>query len=112
MAIESCEFFRITRNAIAERSEEKADDFMALIEFELGDRKFGPVVRLGVSKDMRPEHPGMLAAEPGLDESAEVDTFEVDGLLGARDLFQIAALDRPGHPLDHPAFAVGPNTFT
>ncbi len=114
--IESCEYFRITRNANTERSEEHADDLMALIESELGDRKFAPVVRLGVSKNMRPEHRGMLAAELGVD-TAEVDTFEVEGLLGARDLMQIAQLDRPElrdpphHPLDHPAFVGTPNIF-
>ncbi len=117
VATESCELFCIARNAITERSEEKADDLLALIESELGDRKFAPVVRLSVSKDMRAEHRGMLAAELGLDETAEVDTFEVEGLLGARDLFQIAALDRPElrdpphHPLDPPAFAGAPNIF-
>ncbi len=117
VAIESCEFFRIARNANTERSEAKADDLLALIESELGDRKFAPVVRLGVSKNMRGEHRGMLAAELGLDETAEIDIFEVEGLLGARDLFQIAALDRPElrdpahHPLDHPAFGGAPNLF-
>lgn len=117
MTIESCEFFRIARNAVTERSEDEADDLMALIESELRDRKFAPVVRLGVSRNMCAVHRGMLAAELGLDQTSEVDTFEVDGLLGARDLFQIAALDRPElhdpphHPLDHAALAGAPNIF-
>ncbi|MGH8658275.1 MAG: hypothetical protein ACREV4_07315 [Gammaproteobacteria bacterium] len=42
IAVESCELFRITRNAIAEKSEEQADDLLALIESELRDRKFAP----------------------------------------------------------------------
>jgi polyphosphate kinase len=51
----------------------------------------------------------MLAAERGLDEHQDV--FEVDGMLGIRDLLQIASLDLPDlrdpphHPIDHPRLA-------
>lgn len=103
LQIERWDVFRVTRNAITERSEEQANDLLELIESELRDRKFAPVVRLEVSAGMPPVHRGMLAAELGLDESTDV--FEVDGLLQKRDLFQIAALDRPDlhDPPHHPA---------
>ncbi|MCB1823630.1 MAG: polyphosphate kinase 1 [Candidatus Competibacteraceae bacterium] len=106
MVIEGCELFRVTRNAIAERDEDLADDLLVMIETELRERKFAPIVRLEVQKDMDPVHRGMLAAELGLDEASEV--FEVDGMLALRDLFQIVGINRPDlhdsphHPLDHP----------
>ncbi len=115
LAVESCELFRVTRNAIVEKSAEQANDLLELIEGELRDRKFAPTVRLEVSTDMDPVHRGMLAAELGLDE--EVDVFEVDGLMAKRDLFQIGSINRPDlrdaphHPLDHPRILHAPNIF-
>ncbi|MDG4551827.1 MAG: polyphosphate kinase 1 [Candidatus Contendobacter sp.] len=106
MAVEGCELFRVTRNAIAERDEDQADDLLHLIETELRERRFAPIVRLEVEKHMDAIHRGMLAAELGLDEATEV--FEIDGMLALRDLFQIVAINRPElhdpphHPLDHP----------
>jgi polyphosphate kinase len=103
--VKACEFFRVTRNANTERDEDTADDLLALIESELRDRKFAPIVRLQVSKGIRPHHRGMLAAELGLDEQADV--YETDELLGKRDLMEIASLDIPElhdpdhHPIDN-----------
>jgi polyphosphate kinase len=79
-----CELFRVTRNANAERNEEEADDLLSLIETELRDRRVAPMVRLELSGDTDPIHRGMLAAELGLDERADV--FETDGMLAMRDL--------------------------
>ncbi|HXH04277.1 MAG TPA: polyphosphate kinase 1 [Candidatus Competibacteraceae bacterium] len=115
MVVESCELFRVTRNAVTEHAEEKADDLLAMIESELRERKFAPIVRLEVVRNMNPLHRGMLAAELGLDE--QQDVFEVEGMLGMRDLFQIAAIDRndlhdvPHQPVDHPKLAGAPNIF-
>jgi polyphosphate kinase len=39
-----------------------------MIENELRDRKFAPIVRLEIGKGMSPMHAGMLAAELGLHE--------------------------------------------
>jgi polyphosphate kinase len=50
MEVTSCEFFRVTRNANTERDEEEADDLLALIESELRDRRFSPIVRMEVPK--------------------------------------------------------------
>ena len=106
MVVEACELFRVTRNAIAERDEDQADDLLLMIESELRERRFASIVRLEVEKNMDPIHRGMLAAELELDEVSEV--FEVDGMMALRDLFQIVAINRPElhdpsqHPLDHP----------
>jgi polyphosphate kinase len=93
MEIEACATFRVTRNAIAEREEEEADDLLEMIEIELRNRKFAPVVRLQVDKFMDAHLRGRLAAELGLDEGKDV--FEADGMLGQRDLMEIAMLDIP-----------------
>ncbi|MDH3472192.1 MAG: polyphosphate kinase 1 [Rhodospirillales bacterium] len=98
--VKTCETFRVTRNANLERDEDTADDLLALIESELRDRKFAPIVRLDTAVGIRPVHRGMLAAELGLDEQTEV--FETDVLLGMRDLMEIASLDIPElHDANH-----------
>jgi polyphosphate kinase len=114
--VASCELFRVTRNANTERDEEDADDLLALIETELRDRRFAPIVRLEVMQGMDPVHRGMLAAELGLDERADV--FEVDGgVLAMRDLMELAALevpvlhDPPHRPADHPRLQEPRNIF-
>ncbi len=115
MEIEGWEFFRVTRNANTELDEEKADDLLAMIETELRERKFAPIVRLEVAKGMHPVHRGMLAAELQLDEDADV--FEVDGVLALRDLFGIAGLDMPElhdpphSPIDHPELPAEESLF-
>ncbi|MDH3870992.1 MAG: polyphosphate kinase 1 [Gammaproteobacteria bacterium] len=109
MEIISCELFRVTRNAIVEIEEEEADDLLAMIESELRDRHFAPIVRLQIEKGMKPIHRGMLAAELGLDEA--LDVFEVESLMAMRDLFTIAGLkfpdlhDKPHKPVDHTRLA-------
>jgi polyphosphate kinase len=115
MQVVCCEFFRVTRNANTEKNEEQADDLMAMIESELQDRKFAPIVRLEIRKGMDPVRRGMLAAELALDEAADV--FEVDGMMAMRDLMEIAALeypelrDPPHFPIDHPLLQNQRNIF-
>ncbi len=115
MLIVSCEIFRVTRNANTEKDEEEADDLMAMIESELKERKFAPIVRLEVGAGMEPLHRGRLAAELELDEANDV--FEVQGMLALRDLFEIAKLDYPRlhdpphHPIDHPQLLSSRNIF-
>ena len=88
MEIDACTFFRVTRNANTELSEEdKAEDLLAMIETELRERKFAPIVRLEVASETMSAGPprACLAADLGLDE--EEDVFEVDatrGMLGMR----------------------------
>ncbi|MEA3638641.1 MAG: polyphosphate kinase 1 [Lamprobacter sp.] len=106
MEIVSCELFRVTRNAIVEPEEEAASDLLEMIETELRERHFAPIVRLEVQAGMDPVHRGMLAAELGLNEADDV--YEVGGLMGRRDLFELASLDipelhdKPHRSGDHP----------
>lgn len=109
MEIVSCSLFRVTRNAIVELDEEEADDLLAMIETELRHRHFAPIVRLQVASSMSEAHRGMLAAELGLDASADV--FEVKALMAQRNLMEIAELDipelhdPPHKPIDHTRLA-------
>jgi len=106
MEIDAAELFRVTRNANTELEEDEADDLLAMIETELRQRKLAPIVRLEVAPNMDPVHRGMLAAELGLDE--ESDVFEMEGMLGMQDLWEIVGIDEPHlhdlphHPVDHP----------
>ena len=115
MEIDGCELFRVTRNANTERSEEDADDLVAMIETELRERQFAAIVRLQVGKGMEALHRGMLAAEFGLDEGADV--AEVDGRRGMRHLMEIPTLpmpelhDPPHSPVDHPSLVSDRSIF-
>ena len=115
MEIMTYAMFRVTRNANTEQDEETAEDLLALIESELRDRRFAPVVRLEVAADMDAFHRGFLAAELGLDE--EADVFDVPGMIGMSDLMQLTSIARPElhypphAPLDHPEFVTDRNIF-
>jgi len=116
MVVESCEVFRVTRNAITEPNQEQANDLLQVIESALRERKFAEIVRLEVGWGMEEPHRGMLAAELGVDD--ERDVFAVDGIVGKCDLVEIARLDRPElhypphKPLDNPALqGDDPNIF-
>jgi polyphosphate kinase len=102
MQVQSCEFFRVTRNANTEQDEEEADDLLAMIEAELRDRRFAPIVRLEIAQGMNPVHRGMLAVELGLRE--DQDVFEIAMPLGLTDLFEIVSIDDPAlhDPPHHP----------
>ncbi len=102
MIIESCERFRVTRNAITDRSADGIDDLRQMIETALRDRKFADIVRLEVGKEMEPSHWGMLAAELEID--GDKDVVKVEGVIAGRDFFQISSIDRPDlhFPPHHP----------
>jgi len=105
MIIESCELFRVTRNAITEKWPDQAIDLLSMIESALRDRKFAEIVRLEVDGAMTRQHRGMLASELGID--SRKDVFTVDGIMAKRDLMEIVAIDKPElhfaphQPLDH-----------
>ena len=105
MSIESCEPFYVTRNANLAREADVADDLLAMIESEVRERRFAPIVRVKIQRGMDPYRRGWLAAELGLDP--EKDVFESESMLAMRHLFEIATLevpalrDPPNHPVDH-----------
>ena len=86
-----------------------------MIESELKERRFAPIVRLEVEQGMSPVHRGILAGELELNE--ESDVFEVPTLLAMRDLLELARLDHPRlhdpphYPLDHHQLKTRRNIF-
>jgi polyphosphate kinase len=116
LVIQSCELFRVTRNAITERTGEQANDLLAMIESALRDRKFADIVRLEVGPCMTQQHRGQLAADLGIDEAEDV--IEMPGIIGKRDFMEIWKIDRPTlhypphQPCDHPKLLTeDPNIF-
>jgi len=115
MQIVACEIFRVTRNANTEKDEEEADDLLAMIESELKERRFAPIVRLEVGAGMTALHRGRLASEFDLDEGGDV--FEETGMLAMRDIMELVGLDyprlhdAPHHPVDHPRIPALRNIF-
>jgi polyphosphate kinase len=98
--IRSVGFFRVTRNAIVERDEELANDLLEMIEAELRDRRFAPVVRLEVSPNLPQGFREHLARE--LEMNSLDDIFEVADVLGIRDMMELLKLERP--ELKYPPF--------
>ncbi len=115
MHVRACELFHVTRNANTDHDEESADDLLAMIETEVRERRFAPIVRIKVERNMDSFRRGMIAANFGLDEQADV-FYANDGLLAKRDLWQIALLPDqelhypPHYPVDHPKLD-SPNIF-
>jgi polyphosphate kinase len=116
MDLVSEHMFRVTRNSNTERNEDHADDLLSMIESELRDRRFAPIVRMQIEGDMDETMRGMLAAELGLDEHSDV--FNAGGdMLAMRDLFQLVGIDQPDlhdetfQPLDHPLLHASANVF-
>lgn len=114
MEILSCEFFRVTRNAIYDVDEDTADDLLDLIEAGLRKQRLAPIVRLQVQEGFDPKRLQMLTNQLGLKEN---DVFGGSGLLGLRDLMALHDLPRPSlknpahQPSEHPDLLTGRNIF-
>ncbi len=111
MEMISYDYFRVTRDADFEVSDE-ADDLLQAVEDELRRRRFGEVVRLEVGASMDPVLRSRLIEWLDVDEH---QVYDVEGLLDLSDLWQIAELDghqdlrqTPWTPLTHPALLPGP----
>jgi polyphosphate kinase len=89
MEVVSVHPFRITRNADLRRDEEEAEDLLAMISEELRERRFAPVVRIEVAREMPDYDRRLLMRELALEAE---DVYEVDGLLDLTDCNQIADL--------------------
>jgi polyphosphate kinase len=115
MEIVRCDLFRVTRNANTELDEEEADDLVEMIETELKERRFAPIVRMQVLEGMPTFQRGRLAAELNINENDDV--FVVPEMLAMRDLFELSKLDYPHlhdpthHPVVHPQLETERNIF-
>jgi polyphosphate kinase len=111
MEVVSHDFFRVTRDADFEVSDE-ANDLIEAVEDELRRRRFGEVVRLEVGAGMDPSLRTRLIDWLNVDE---VQVYDVEGLLDLGDLWQIASIkDHPDiawpswNPVTPPALATAP----
>ncbi len=99
--------FRITRNTDIEIQEDEADDLLELIEENIKRRKFGPVVRLEMEKDM-PDFMVDILTE-NLEVSKE-DIHFTDGHLGLSNVMELYKLPA-AHLKEKPFHALMPTVF-
>jgi polyphosphate kinase len=93
MNIQEYHPFRITRDADLELEEDEADDLLLAIEQELRKRRMGGTpVRLEIQTQTPESVRTRLLQDLDLTEK---DVYEVDGLLGLRDLMYFMALPLP-----------------
>lgn len=90
--IEAALLFRVSRNADIALEEDRDNSLRELIEEQLRQRKFEPVVRLEFRSDADPALRRTLIDRFGLGEN---DVYDLDGLLDYTGLFELASLNRP-----------------
>jgi polyphosphate kinase len=91
LEILSSYLFRITRDADIEIQEDEASDLLATIEQEVRRRRFGAVVRVEVTPQTPKRMRKLLMKQL---EVADIDIYEVAGILGPADLMALVKLDR------------------
>ncbi len=105
MTIQECHPFRVTRNADLSVEEDEADDLLFAIEQELRKRRVGKsAVRLEIHTSTPKAIRDRLMADLKLED---MDVYEIEGLLGLKDLFFFLSLPCP-HLKDAPWSAVVP----
>ncbi|MBA3582520.1 MAG: polyphosphate kinase 1 [Gammaproteobacteria bacterium] len=115
MEVLAYECFHVTRNSNTERDESNADDLLELIESELRDRKFAPIVRIVVEHNMDTQRRQFLINELGLQQQ---DVYDTEHMMALRDLWELVGIERPDlhdtphHPLDHPLLSAHQSIFT
>jgi polyphosphate kinase len=113
MEISERTFFRLTRDADFEVSDE-ADDLLEAVQLELRMRRFGGVVRVEVAASTSAAMLDRLKRGLG---ATDDQIYLVRGLLDLGDVMQLALLDRPELkdepwvPVTHPRFAAGPSVI-
>jgi polyphosphate kinase len=91
--VQECHPFRVTRNADLSVEEDEADDLMLAIEQELRKRRVGKsAVRLEIQSSMPENVKDRLMQDLRLEE---IDVYEVEGLLGLKDLMSFLSLPCP-----------------
>ncbi|PAX53502.1 polyphosphate kinase 1 [Brunnivagina elsteri] len=94
MNIQEYHTFRITRDADLGLEEDEADDLLLAIEQELRKRRVGGTpVRLEINPQTPEAVRSRLLQDLELDDT---DVYEVEGLLGLRDLMYFMSLPLPG----------------
>jgi polyphosphate kinase len=102
MLVESASLFRVCRDAEVELQDDDGESKRALVERELKQRRFEPVVRLEVEPNADPAMVAELTQRFALTPD---DVYEMAALLDYTTLFEIAGLevetlrDRPWTPL-------------
>jgi polyphosphate kinase len=89
MTVREAYLFRVTRDADLDLQEDEADDLLRAIESELQRRRFGEPVRLEIERGMPEYMRDFLLRSLDL---AEVDCYEVDGIMALSDIWQIVNL--------------------
>ncbi|MFB2837268.1 polyphosphate kinase 1 [Floridanema evergladense] len=93
MNVQECYAFRITRNSDIALQEDEADDLLLAIEQELRKRRIGgSTVRLEIDATASDWVRNTLVRELDLSEN---DVYDVNGLLGLRDLMSFMQLPLP-----------------
>ena len=93
MIVQECHPFRVTRNADLSVEEDEADDLLLAIEQELRKRHIGKsAVRLEIHSSVPQSIREQLMQDLGLEE---IDVYDIDGLLGLKDLFYFMSIPRP-----------------
>jgi polyphosphate kinase len=92
--------FRVTRDTDYDVSDE-ADDLLQAVEDEIRRRRFGEVVRLEVDRAMDDRLRAQLVEALRIEAD---QVYEVEGLLGVSDLFEIADVSEFGE-LRYPPFS-------
>jgi polyphosphate kinase len=93
MIIQECYPFRLTRNADLSVEEDEADDLLLAIEEELRKRRVGKsAVRLEIHASTPEPIRTRLMGDLGLEE---MDVYDIEGLLGLKDLMSFLSLPCP-----------------
>ncbi len=103
MVIQECHPFRVTRNADLAVEEDEADDLLLAIEQEVRKRWLG---KSAVRLEIHASTPEAVRDRLRTDlELAEFDVYDIEGMLGLKDLFFFLSLpcshlkDKPWHPV-------------
>ncbi len=89
MIVREAYLFRVTRDADLDLQEDEADDLLRAIESELQRRRFGEPVRLEVERGMPDYMRDFLLNALDL---TQLDCYEIDGLMGLADLWQLVGI--------------------
>ncbi|ACB51520.1 polyphosphate kinase [Crocosphaera subtropica ATCC 51142] len=93
MIVQECHPFRVTRNADLSVEEDEADDLLLAIEQELRKRHIGKsAVRLEIHAATPEPIRNQLIKDLELEE---IDVYDIEGLLGLKDLFYFMSLPCP-----------------